>query len=290
MKEDETLLYLVVAGAPSSHTTLCVGGWFSQNKRFPYEISVSNAVPEGYQDGYRDEFRSAGHIHANGGGWVSNSATVDASVYVGLKAIVRGSSRLTGNVRVEGTAWIENTVLSDNVVVSGNGRVFGSTISGSVQVMDNAILSYCTVSGNVIAKDNALEWGATLGNGVVVGGDAEIGSCSTTGVYLQTPNFNNSRAPECDGKGVADVSNIDINPAYTLFPGSVMAISELPDCVPATFVKNLALNATPSTSYVSPWESLAAIKDGFTPAGSGDRGHGVYEQLEQSQFLSMGAV
>ncbi|NII28830.1 T9SS type A sorting domain-containing protein [Pseudoflavitalea sp. X16] len=275
MQEDETALYLVVSGAPSSHTTYVWEAGFPKIKRFPYEISIANAVPEGYQTGYRDEFRSAGHIHANGGGWVSNSATVDASVYVGPKAIVRGSSRLTGNVRIEGTAWVENAVLSDNVVVSGNAQVFGGTLSGSVQVTDNAILSYCTVSGNVIAKDNALEWGVTLGNGVVVGGDAEIGSCSSTGVYLQTPNFNNGRA-ECDGKGAADVSNIDINPAYTLFSDEVMAIRESPDCIPATFVQNLALSATATTSYVSPWESLAAIKDGFTPAGSGDRGHGVY--------------
>lgn len=275
MKEDETVLYLVVVGAPASHTTYVWEAGFPKIKRFPYEISVVNAVPEGLQPGYRDEFRSAGHVHPNGGGWVSNSATVDASVYVGPQAIVRGTARLTGNVRVEGTAWVENAVLSDNVVVSGNGRVFGGTLSGNVLVTDNAILSYCTVSGNVVAKQNALEWGATLGNGVVVGGDAEMGDCSTTGVYLQTPNFNNGRA-ECDGKGATDISNIDINPAYTLFSNEAMAISEPPACAPASFVQNLALTATPATSYVSPWESLAAINDGYTPAGSGDRGHGVY--------------
>ncbi|GAA4076555.1 glycoside hydrolase family 43 protein [Nonomuraea soli] len=39
---------------------------------------------------------------------------------------------------------------------------------------------------------------------------------------------------------------------------------------------NLALSATPYTSYVSPWETLGAIKDGFTPAGSQDRSHGAY--------------
>ncbi|MEU8236233.1 glycoside hydrolase family 43 protein [Actinoplanes sp. NPDC048967] len=37
-----------------------------------------------------------------------------------------------------------------------------------------------------------------------------------------------------------------------------------------------ALTATPSTSYVSPWENLAAINDGFTPTGSADRFHPVY--------------
>ncbi|WP_306308134.1 galactose-binding domain-containing protein [Paenibacillus macerans] len=34
--------------------------------------------------------------------------------------------------------------------------------------------------------------------------------------------------------------------------------------------------ATASTSYVSPWESLAGLNDGYTPASSADRGHPVY--------------
>jgi hypothetical protein len=39
---------------------------------------------------------------------------------------------------------------------------------------------------------------------------------------------------------------------------------------------NLATSASATTSYVSPWESLAAVNDGFTPTGSGDRAHAVY--------------
>ncbi|MGN9837824.1 glycoside hydrolase family 43 protein [Nonomuraea sp. H19] len=39
---------------------------------------------------------------------------------------------------------------------------------------------------------------------------------------------------------------------------------------------NLAASATPSTSYVSPWETLAAINDGYTPANSADHSHGAY--------------
>ncbi|MCG5213551.1 glycoside hydrolase family 43 protein [Streptosporangium soli] len=39
---------------------------------------------------------------------------------------------------------------------------------------------------------------------------------------------------------------------------------------------NLALSATPSTSYVSPWETLGAVKDGHTPASSADHGNGAY--------------
>ncbi|MEU0877442.1 glycoside hydrolase family 43 protein [Lentzea sp. NPDC005914] len=39
---------------------------------------------------------------------------------------------------------------------------------------------------------------------------------------------------------------------------------------------NLALSATASTSYVSPWENLAAVNNGATPASSADRSNLVY--------------
>jgi DUF1680 family protein len=40
--------------------------------------------------------------------------------------------------------------------------------------------------------------------------------------------------------------------------------------------RNLALSGTPSTSYVSPWETLGAINDGYVPANSADHSHGGY--------------
>ena len=39
---------------------------------------------------------------------------------------------------------------------------------------------------------------------------------------------------------------------------------------------NLAPVATDSTSYVSPWQTLSAINDGYDPANSGDTSHGAY--------------
>lgn len=44
---------------------------------------------------------------------------------------------------------------------------------------------------------------------------------------------------------------------------------------------NHALTATPGASYVSPWETLGAIRDGFVPAHSGDRAHPVYGNWPQ---------
>jgi len=39
-------------------------------------------------------------------------------------------------------------------------------------------------------------------------------------------------------------------------------------------VCNLALTSTVSTSYVSPWETLGAVNDGYTPQVSSDYTHG----------------
>jgi len=39
---------------------------------------------------------------------------------------------------------------------------------------------------------------------------------------------------------------------------------------------NLAGSAKASTSFVSPWETLAAVNDGFDPSSSGDYSHGAY--------------
>jgi len=39
---------------------------------------------------------------------------------------------------------------------------------------------------------------------------------------------------------------------------------------------NLATTARVTTSYISPWETLGAVKDGFEPSGSADHSHGAY--------------
>tara|TARA_R110000868_G_scaffold217532_2_gene467635 strand:- start:1111 stop:1521 length:411 start_codon:yes stop_codon:yes gene_type:complete len=56
----------------------------------------------------------AAHQHPNGGGWVADTATVDASVYVGTAAHVYG------NAEVYGDAWVYS-----DARVYGNARVYG---------------------------------------------------------------------------------------------------------------------------------------------------------------------
>ena len=46
---------------------------------------------------------STWHQHPNGGGWVENTARVDASAYVGPDAVVYGDAWVFGNARVYST-------------------------------------------------------------------------------------------------------------------------------------------------------------------------------------------
>lgn len=229
LSADETQLYLVVIGAPTTHTSYVWEAGWPKIKRYPYELRIENAVPEGYQSTFRSQYKVNGRVHPNGGGWVANSSTVASTVYVGPKAIVRGNSNISGNVRIDGTAWVESATVRDNVVIDGNANVWQGTYSGSAHITDNAVLNQCNVSGTVLAKGNVLEWNVTFGNAVVVGGDAEIGNCSTNGYYLQFPHGNNGRA-ECDGKGATDASNVDVNATITNFTDAQMAFSSVLGC------------------------------------------------------------
>lgn len=270
-------LYLVVMGAPTAkHDYVWEPGW-PKIHRYPYELRIENAQPEGYQTNFRADVKAlyAGHTHTNGGGWVANSATVASTVYVGPKAIVAGSSNLSGTVRVEGTARLESVTASGTVIFSGDCNVYGGTFANTAQITDGAVLVNSNVSGNTICRDNAWGYGVTYsGTGVVLGGDVEIGNCSTAGYYLQTPHTNNGRAA-CDGKGSGDASNTDINATYSNFTDAQMSWTAI-GCSTGGTSTNIAPLATATTSYVSPWETLSAVNDNSSPANSNDKSAGAY--------------
>lgn len=62
----------------------------------------------------------------------------------------------------------------------------------------------------------------------------------------------------------------DFNAGYTALQAAIAAYSD------GVIPENLALFGVPTTSFVSGWESLAAVNDGFEPTDSGDRSHPVY--------------
>lgn len=222
--KDDEKVYFVVMGAPTAHTNYAWEPGWPKIYRYPYEVAFENCVPEGYQQDFRSNIKSMypGAEHVNGGGWVANTASVDASVYVGPKAVVLGNSKITDNVQIRDNAWVENYTISDNVVVSSNAQLYGNyyeiagnIVSGDAQVMDAAVLNGTIVKNSAIVKNNALAWGGEYSGTAVVGGDAEVGDRSS-GVYLQVPHNNNGRT-ENDGLGADHISNIDVNNTITEF-------------------------------------------------------------------------
>lgn len=86
----------------------------------PHPSTTAPAAPAG------------GKFHGNGGGWVADTAKVDASAYVGTNAMVLGSAKVLGNARIEDFAIVKDSaVVKDNAKISG-----GAVINGGV-VFDN---------------------------------------------------------------------------------------------------------------------------------------------------------
>lgn len=221
MLPDETALYLVVVATPTIHHDYSYEPGWPKINRFPYEVRLENAVPEGYEPDYRTDVRQlfAGTRHDNGGGWVASDASVAASVFVGPQAVVLGASRLSGNVRVDGRARLERVTAGERVRFDGDAAVVGGTFSDSVVVTDRAVLYDCSVAGGAHIGGNALNApnvlnalapGPTFTGVLTIGGDAELGSCDVPGVYLQVPYSGNGRT-RCDGRDADDSSNIDVN-------------------------------------------------------------------------------
>ena len=77
------------------------------------------------------------HLHANGGGWVANTATVSRTAFVGLAAAVFGSSKVLGKATVTDRARVRG-----QSEVSGNARISGdAVIDGNARVTDEAEVS-----------------------------------------------------------------------------------------------------------------------------------------------------
>ncbi|MFC0076528.1 DUF6055 domain-containing protein [Flavobacterium procerum] len=230
----EAGIFLVVFAAPKAHVNYNMDEGYPKQRRYPYELKIANANPEGYQPAadFRKFLKTNGRIHTNGGGWVSNNANVASSVFVGPYAIVRGGT-ISGNARIEGYAMVEGGNISGSAIVRDNACIYNATLSGNALLEGNAWMEGGSVANTANIKGNAMLFAGNFGGSVVVGGDAEIGNCSNSGVYLQFPYWRNGRT-ECDGKGAGDVSNVDINTAFTNFSAASMAFSTTPNCTVQT--------------------------------------------------------
>ncbi|MBW8016392.1 MAG: hypothetical protein FVQ82_09410 [Planctomycetes bacterium] len=74
---------------------------------------------------------AGGKFHKNGGGWVANSAKVDASAYVGKNAMVLGNAKVLGNASIEDFA-----IVKDKAVVKDNAKISGGAVITAGAVFD----------------------------------------------------------------------------------------------------------------------------------------------------------
>jgi hypothetical protein len=158
----ETGLWLVVAGTPASfpyNLNYRENVWnldkHPGRMRYPFEIQLQGTGPKPK----RVELpAAAGHTHANGGGFVANSATVDATAYVGPSARVMGTAKVLGQARIEGSATVVDATVRDSARVSGSALVYGTnvTIRDQARVRDRATAHVgVTISGNALLADHA---------------------------------------------------------------------------------------------------------------------------------------
>lgn len=147
---NENKLYLVVAATPrmlgfEGFSTPLVMDPVLQPQAF--EIAFVNTTAGPYESNpAATQSHSSMTQHANGGGWKSNSATVDATAYIGPNALVLDSAQVRGNARVEDYAVVRGTAqVRDNAIVSGHALVRNSAqVYGNARIRDWATVINAT--------------------------------------------------------------------------------------------------------------------------------------------------
>lgn len=152
-KDSDKALWLAVTATPTEMQTILWDQFYYSIVRYPYMIEVVNGAPEGYNKdfwkpaGYNGTTASGYAQHSNGGGWVSNKASVASTVYVGPDAVVNGGT-ISGKVRIEDFAVVNGGTISGNAVVRGRALVTAGTIGDDAVLEEDAWL----VSGSITGK------------------------------------------------------------------------------------------------------------------------------------------
>lgn len=244
----DSAVYLVVLGAPvdSLHMNSKQDTWtgYPSHYRYPYDILIEGAVPEGYQP--KQEFRpylktAPGHFHANGGGWVDDAAMVAPEVFVDSMAHVLGSSILTGNgVRIEGTSVVYDAELNNKTIVSDNAVIRASRTNGAQQVIikDMAVVQESVLGQSAVVNERAWVMPYRLGGDINVGGDVLVYKNDTcgTGVYRVLTNYYDNKALACDGRSINFPENRDVNNPYKPMSVHDLLIGGVTDCEGRVFV------------------------------------------------------
>ena len=141
-------LWLAVTATPTEMQTILWDQFYYSVYRYPYMIEVINGAPEGYNKDFWKPANASGYTkHSNGGGLVSSTAKVDASVFVGPDAVVNGGT-ISGKARIEDFAVVDGGNISGNAVVRGRALVTAGTIGDDAVLEEDAWL----VSGSITGK------------------------------------------------------------------------------------------------------------------------------------------
>lgn len=133
-----------------------------------------------------------GSPHPNGGGWVADTAQVDAKAYIAPdakvfgRAVVSAGARVTGRARVIGSARVLNFAeVADDAIVGGYAEVSGyARVGGRARVTGTAVVTgYARVSENarIYGRGRVCGRADVFGNARVSGteqvsGDARVSS------------------------------------------------------------------------------------------------------------------
>lgn len=96
------------------------------------------------------------HQHVNGGGWVADTASADATVYIGPLAMVHGFASIRDYAYIDGQADIAGyAIVKDQACVRGN-----AVIRGSCEISEKA-----EIAGDVFLSGDVKINGRTVMNG-----------------------------------------------------------------------------------------------------------------------------
>ena len=93
------------------------------------------------------------HRHANGGGWVADTAHIDDTAYIGENARVFGHAKIKDYAVISGDAEVSGyATVQKNACIKGNAVIRGTCIiEDSAEVSDNVfIASQITISGDTV--------------------------------------------------------------------------------------------------------------------------------------------
>ncbi|UFK40321.1 Svx/AvrXca family virulence/avirulence protein [Pectobacterium parvum] len=203
IRQDDRGIYMVVMGTPSQMQKIKWDQAYYSLYRYPWMADFTGVWPEGSQPGAPNPTAN-GSRHANGGGWVSNSANVAPTAYVGPYARVIGGT-VRDNARIEDRATILSGTVEGRAVVGGLTVLQGNTV-----VRDNARLH------TVFMGPGAFERGIVLSGNAQMRGDAEIrGASASQGVFYGFIDENEVRSSEAGAYLTDAVPEVTAVPVYS---------------------------------------------------------------------------